>query len=77
MEAGQYFGPSQPRRPTGDSPGIPDGQSAPESSCTYGFNTRTRSLLKTFHFPLAGTVTAVCLECCGMNILKNVWVHRI
>ena len=29
MEAGQYFGPSQPRRPTGDSPGIPDGQSAP------------------------------------------------
>ena len=29
MEVGQYFGPSQPRRPTRDSPGIPDGQSAP------------------------------------------------
>ena len=29
MEEGWYFGPSQPRRPTGDSPGIPDGQSAP------------------------------------------------
>ena len=26
---GRYFGPSRPRRPTGVSPGIPDGQSAP------------------------------------------------
>ena len=31
MDVGRYFGPSQPCRPTGDSPGIPDGQSAPVS----------------------------------------------
>ena len=29
LEEAWYFGPSQPLRPTGDSPGIPDGQSAP------------------------------------------------
>ena len=33
MGVGRYFGPSQPCRPTGDSPGIPDGQSAPVCVC--------------------------------------------
>ena len=28
MKVGRYFGPSQPRQPTRDSPGIPDGQTA-------------------------------------------------
>ena len=25
----------------------------------------------------AGRVTPMCLECCRMNVLKNIWVHRI
>ena len=39
-------------------------------------HTHTSNSPNTNKQQVPGTVTPVCLECCLMNVLKNIWVHQ-